>query len=56
MLKEDVRVWGLEPEKTLTKEALAKPHRAYATVQDREEDQIKILSRSLKELIKRELA
>lgn len=43
MLKELMRAWGLEPEKVLTREALAEPHRIYATSEDREREEIRLL-------------
>jgi len=55
MLKEVARAWGLDPEKILTREALAEPHRAYAGTKDRENDELRMLSHALKESIKKEL-
>jgi hypothetical protein len=54
-LKEIIRAWGMNPEEILAKEALSKPHRTYATLAQREEDQIKTLAQALKETIKKEL-
>jgi site-specific recombinase XerD len=55
MLKETMRAWGLEPEKFLTKEALAEPHRTYASPQEREEEEVRLLGLALRENLKKEL-
>jgi hypothetical protein len=55
MLKEMMRAWGLEPEKILTREALDEPHRTFATPNEREEDEIRLLGLALKDQIKKEL-
>jgi len=55
MLKELMRAWGLEPEKVLTREALAEPHRTYATSEDREKEEIRLLGLALRENLKKEL-
>ena len=47
---------GLEPEKVLIQTEFAEPHRAYATLEDREEAQTRILSIAIKEFIKREIS
>jgi hypothetical protein len=54
-LKEMVRIYGLNPEEVLTKEALSLPHRTVASNTIFEEDQIKILSKALRETIKADL-
>ena len=54
-LKAFARGLGLEPEKVLTQSAFAEPHRAYATIEDREQAQTRTLSLAIKELIKRDL-
>jgi hypothetical protein len=54
-LKDFVRGLGLQPEKVLVQSEFAEPHRAYATSEDREEAQTRILSLAIKELIKKEL-
>ena len=54
-LKAFARGLGLEPEKVLTKAALAEPHRIYATPEDHEQAQTRVLSIAIKELIKKEL-
>lgn len=54
-LKAFARGLGLEPEKVLTQDALAEPHRTYATREDREQAQTRVLSIAIKELIKKEL-
>lgn len=53
-LKEIIRGLGMNPEETLTKKVLAKPHRVYADPRDREEDQVRALSTALKEMMKKE--
>jgi site-specific recombinase XerD len=55
MLKEMIRAWGLEPEKILTSEALAEPHRAYASQEEREKEEIRFLGLALRDSIKKEL-
>lgn len=54
-LKTVARGMGLDPERILTREALAEPHRIYASNSEREEYEIQLLSRELKELLKNEL-
>jgi site-specific recombinase XerD len=56
MLKEMMRAWGLEPEKLLTREALAEPHRSYEGPAELEEDQIRTLCTEFKNSLKRELS
>ena len=48
-------ILAVEPEKILTREALAEPHRAYAGPRNREEDELRILSYALRETIEKEL-
>ncbi|MCJ7759668.1 hypothetical protein MUP59_00795 [Candidatus Bathyarchaeota archaeon] len=55
MIKTVARGMGLDPEKILTREALAEPHRTFALASEREEYEIKLLSGELKELLKNEL-
>jgi len=55
LIKEYVRALGVNPESVLTREALSQPARTYATPQDMEDYQLKILSQALKEALKREL-
>jgi hypothetical protein len=55
ILKEIVRGMGLNPEEVLSKETLAKPWRTYASPVEREEEQVKVLSQSLKEMLRKEL-
>ena len=55
MLKDIVRSWGLEPEKILTREALAEPHRTYVGPDEREKEQIRLLGIALRDSLKREL-
>jgi hypothetical protein len=54
MLKEMMRAWGLEPEKILTSEALAEPHRVYVSPEEREKEEIRLLGLALKDQIKKE--
>lgn len=54
-MKTFARGLGLEPEKGLVQSEFAEPHRTYATTEDREEAQTRILSIAIKELIKKEL-
>jgi hypothetical protein len=55
-LKAFARGLGLEPEKVLTEDAFAEPHRTYATPMDREQAQTRVLSIAIKDLIKKELS
>jgi len=55
MLKDIVRSWGLEPEKILTREALAEPHRTYVGPDEREKEQIRLLGLALRDSLKKEL-
>jgi NADP-dependent 3-hydroxy acid dehydrogenase YdfG len=52
VLKEMVRVWGMNPEEVLTKEALSRP---FAATNFGEEEQAKSLSMALKEMMRKEL-
>jgi len=54
-LKSFARGLGLEPEKVLIQSEFSEPHRIYATPEEREEAQTRILSVAIKELIKKEL-
>jgi len=54
MLKEIIRAWGLDPERILVKEALTEPHRTVIATAMREEQEIKALSRALREMLRRE--
>jgi hypothetical protein len=54
MLKELMRAWGLEPGKILTREALAEPHRAYASTGDRKKEEIRLLGLALQDSIRNE--
>jgi hypothetical protein len=56
MVKEFARGLGLNPEEVLNRNALAGPHRIYATNQEREDDQIRALSRAFMDNLKKELA
>lgn len=55
MLKEMMRAWGLEPEKILTREALAEPHRSYLSSDAREKRQVQLLAVALRDGLKKEL-
>jgi site-specific recombinase XerD len=55
LIKEYIRAMGVNPEEILTREALLQPARTYATIQDQEDYQLKVLSKALKETLKREL-
>ena len=52
-LKAMIKAHGEDPEKYLVRETFIQPHRTYAHPIEREEDQIKILSQTLKQLIKK---
>lgn len=41
LIKEYIRALGVNPEEILTREALSQPARTYATLQDREDYQLK---------------
>ncbi len=55
MLKTFTRGMGLDPEKILTREALAEPHRICVSAGEREAYEIQLLSRELKETLKKEI-
>jgi hypothetical protein len=55
MLKEIIRAWGLEPEKILVKGALSEPHRVIVAPASREEEQVKALADSLREMLRKDL-
>jgi len=55
MLKAFAKGIGLEPDKTLTREALSETHRIYATADEREERQISLLGQALKESLRKQL-
>jgi plasmid stabilization system protein ParE len=54
--KEFVRGLGLDPEDVLTRNAPAELHRIYAKNQEREDDQIRALSRAFMDNLKKELS
>lgn len=54
-LKQIMRAWGMNPEEILTKEALTQPYRTYVETVQQEDDQVKALSRALKEMMRKEL-
>jgi hypothetical protein len=45
----------LEPEKILTRETLNEPHRTYATPDERENNEIRLLGVALRDQIEKEL-
>lgn len=55
MLKEIIRAWGLDPELILVKEALSETHKTIAAPAAREEEQVKALADSLKEMLRKEV-
>ena len=56
MLKEIIRAWGYDPEKILITDALAESHRTICeNPLTTEENEVKLLSNALKEMMKREL-
>jgi len=55
MLKEIIRAWGLNPDEILTKKALSMPHRTVVAPVNNEEEQVKALSKALKEMLLKEL-
>jgi len=55
MLKEIIRAWGLDPERILVKGALTEPHRVIVAPASREEEQVKALADSLKEMLRKDL-
>jgi len=50
-----MRAMGFEPEKILTREVPVEPRRTYATPEEREKEQIRLLGLSLKENLRKEL-
>jgi hypothetical protein len=55
MLKSVIRAYGMDPEKVLMKEAFTEPHR-FIQHSDVLEDHVQILSRTLREILAKELA
>ncbi len=55
MLKEVARAWGVDPEKILTREALASPHRSYVSLLERQEAHAQTLTEALREAVKNDL-
>lgn len=55
MLKEMMRAWGLQPEKILTREALAEPHRTYASPEEREKEEMRALGMALRDSLKKDV-
>ena len=55
-LKEIIRAWGLNPEKILTREALAQEATTYLGFDNKENNQLKILRKALRDLIRQETA
>jgi site-specific recombinase XerD len=54
-LKEIIRAWGLDPERILVKGALSEPHRVIVAPASRDDEQVKTLADSLKEMLRKEL-
>jgi len=55
-LKEIIRAWGMNPEQILTREALSQPATTYISHEDRENTELQILSRTLRDLIRQDAA
>jgi len=53
-LKEIIRAWGLNPEQVLTREALSQGAATTINVENREDHDLQVLSRTLKDLIRQE--
>jgi hypothetical protein len=53
-LKEIIRAWGMNPEEILTRKAFSEPHAVYSSG-EHEEQTIKELSSTLKEMMRKEL-
>jgi len=53
-LKEIIRAWGLNPEKILTREALTQEAAVILGYENQENNQLKILSKALRDLIRQE--
>jgi hypothetical protein len=54
-LKEIIRAWGLNPEETLTKEALTRPNTTMITREELEEHQLRQLTVALKQGLLKEI-
>jgi len=50
-----IKAHGEDHEQYLIRETLTQPHRTYIDSTDREEDQVKIQSQTLKDIMKKEL-
>ena len=55
-LKEIIRAWGMNPEQILTRETLTRGEAVYHSPDELENHQLKLLSQSLKQLIRQEAA
>jgi monoamine oxidase len=55
ILREMVRAWGLNPEEVLTREALTRPCATLVSPASCEEEQVKSLSMTLKDMMRKEL-
>jgi hypothetical protein len=53
-LKEIIRAWGMNPEQILTREALNQPARTYISPEDHGSQELQILSKALRELIRQD--
>lgn len=55
-LKEIIRAWGMNPEHVLAREALNQPARTLVNPQDAQDNEIRILSKALRDLIRQDTA
>jgi len=55
-LKEIIRAWGMNPEQLLTREAMTQPARTYVNAEDHGNQELEILGRALRDLIRQEAA
>ena len=55
-LKEIIRAWGMNPEQVLTRETLSQEAATYINPQDRENHDLQILSRTIRDLIRQEVS
>lgn len=55
MLKQVARAWGLDPDKILTTDTIAHPHRTFASALERDQSHNDTLARALKEAVKKDL-
>lgn len=55
MLKEIIRAWGLNPEEILTRQALTQPYTTRVASVEWEREQMRELSKALREMLRKEL-